>query len=132
MSARASAAIRPAARARDFLCACFATPVNAAVSVTILVAAGCAIVPFLRWAVFDAVWAGASGVDCEGRGACWIFIGMRFDQIMYGSYPAELRWRVDLAGLAGVLGVAALALTPARPGKLKTGSASCGARGCGK
>src|SRR3546814_13319868 len=105
MSARASAAIRPAARARDFLCACFATPVNAAVSVTILVAAGCAIVPFLRWAVFDAVWAGASGVDCEGSGACWIFIGMRFDQIMYGSYPAEVRWRVDLAGLAGDKGM---------------------------
>ncbi|TXI35262.1 MAG: amino acid ABC transporter permease, partial [Aquipseudomonas alcaligenes] len=52
--------------------------------------------PLLQWAVFQADWTGTTRADCTSEGACWVFIKQRFDQFMYGFYPEELRWRVDL------------------------------------
>lgn len=106
-----------------FVRACFATPSRALVSLAILLAVGWAMVPFLHWAVLDAAWQGNTGSDCEGKGACWIFIGMRFEQIIYGSYPADLRWRVDVAALLGVVGLAALVFAPGRRGKIPAAAA---------
>ncbi|OLS63601.1 amino acid ABC transporter permease [Pseudomonas putida] len=66
--------------------------------------------PLLQWAVFKADWLGTSRADCSGQGACWVFIHQRFDQFMYGYYPGEQRWRVDLVVLAALLGVLPLFL----------------------
>ena len=58
--------------------------------------------PTLKFLLIDAVWRGASRSAClpetAGRevGACWPFIAAKFDQLMYGFYPAAERWRVDL------------------------------------
>ena len=62
------------------------------------------IVPaMVNWAFLDAIWFGTSD-DCRaGTGACWAFIGARWDQFIYGFYPEALRWRVDLAFLLLVL-----------------------------
>ena len=68
------------------------------------------IVPaVLDWAFFDAAFDAGSRNECRevASGACWAFINQRFGQFIYGFYPVELRWRVDLAGIG-----LALALVP--------------------
>jgi general L-amino acid transport system permease protein len=64
--------------------------------------------PALRFLLIDAVWDGASRVDClaetVGRpvGACWPFVFAKFRQFMYGFYPADEQWRVNLTYALGV------------------------------
>lgn len=101
-----------------FLKGAFATPARGVVSLAIALGAAYALVPFVQWAVIDAAWTGASAADCQGKGACWIFLGIRFDQIVYGSYPAALHWRVDVAAALGMLGAGLLFFTPPRPEKV--------------
>ena len=49
------------------------------------------------WALLDADFGGTSREDCTSGGACWVFIKARFWQFMYGFYPVDQRWRVNLA-----------------------------------
>src|SRR5690606_20990129 len=72
--------------------------------------------PLLKWAVFEADWSGTTRADCTSEGACWVFIKQRFSQFMYGFYPEELRWRVDLSVWLAVIGAAPL-FVPAMPRK---------------
>jgi general L-amino acid transport system permease protein len=61
--------------------------------------------PILQWAIFDATWQGGSREACEAvAGACWTFIKVRFGQFMYGFYPPDERWRVNLAFLILLIG----------------------------
>lgn len=64
--------------------------------------------PLLQWAVIKADWVGTTRADCTSGGACWVFIHQRFGQFMYGFYPSELRWRVDLTLVLMVCGAAPL------------------------
>ncbi|HGY9624771.1 amino acid ABC transporter permease [Pseudomonas juntendi] len=64
--------------------------------------------PLVQWAFIDANWVGTTRADCTQEGACWVFIQQRFGQFMYGYYPVELRWRVDLTVWLAVLGAAPL------------------------
>ena len=64
--------------------------------------------PLLKWALFDANWVGTTRADCTKEGACWVFIQSRFSQFMYGFYPSELRWRVDLTAVLAIVGAAPL------------------------
>ena len=66
------------------------------------------IPPLLDWAIFKASWVGTTQADCNKEGACWVFIHQRFGQFMYGYYPAEFRWRVDLTVWLAIIGVAPL------------------------
>ena len=84
----------------------FADLPTAAVSLLVIGLAAAALPGFLEWAVFDATFSGPPEA-CDAEGACWIFIGARLDQFLYGFYPAGERWRVDLA-----FGLLALALVP--------------------
>ena len=74
------------------------------------------------WAFVKAVWSGTSGDDCRaekvGRevGACWAFVDAKFSQFIYGRYPADERWRVDLAYSAGAAVLVPL-LIPSVPWK---------------
>ena len=60
-----------------------------------------AIIPgIIDWAFINAVWVASSLQECReinSAGACWAVITERFDQFIYGFYPTELRWRVNLA-----------------------------------
>lgn len=63
-----------------------------------------AIVPaFIQWAFIDSVVVGAeSRKEClaimgDERGACWSFVYRRWGQFLYGFYPIEERWRVNVA-----------------------------------
>lgn len=62
-----------------------------------------AIPPALNWLIFQANWIGTTRADCTKEGACWVFIHARFGQFMYGLYPHELRWRINLALIVGLL-----------------------------
>jgi len=64
--------------------------------------------PLLSWAFLDANWVGTTRADCTKAGACWVFIEQRFGQFMYGYYPGDLRWRVNLTVLLAIVGVAPL------------------------
>ncbi|KRE01083.1 hypothetical protein ASE61_19220 [Bosea sp. Root670] len=100
----------------------FGTPFTGFTSVVLIVLMAWVAVPLIRWAVIDATWVGSTRADCAPGGACWVFIRARFGQFMYGLYPVDQRWRVDIAGIAFVLGIAAVVLAPQRL-RLKLGLA---------
>jgi len=68
--------------------------------------------PIFDWAVVHAVWTGEDREDCvvPGAGACWAFVRAKFAQFMYGRYPIEERWRVDLTGLLLLIGLIPMAI----------------------
>jgi general L-amino acid transport system permease protein len=72
--------------------------------------------PLIQWALIDAAWSGTSRLDCLGDGACWPFIFEKWEQFIYGRYPADEVWRVNLVFLLGVLGITPM-LIPAVPYK---------------
>ncbi|MDP2802186.1 MAG: ABC transporter permease subunit, partial [Phreatobacter sp.] len=63
---------------------------------------------FVDFTIIRAVWTGADRDACiddkVGRsvGACWPFVWAKFGQFMYGFYPAEDRWRVNVTYLVAV------------------------------
>ena len=97
-----------------FLRSCFATPFNAVLSALTVLLLVWLLPEFIKWAVIDAVWSGNSSKACEGHdAACWVFIWLRFDQLLYGPYPTSERWRVDVVAALAVLAIA-LMLMPTR------------------
>lgn len=91
-------------KSKDFLRKCISSPLNALITLAILYWLLKSAPQFLDWAVFRAVWSGESSRDCANiDAACWLFIRLRFEQILYGGYPATEHWRVWLCGAAGLL-----------------------------
>ncbi|MHA6494168.1 amino acid ABC transporter permease [Pseudomonas borbori] len=78
--------------------------------------------PLIQWAFIDADWVGTTRADCTSGGACWVFVQQRFGQFMYGFYPTELRWRVDLTLWLAIIGAAPL-FVPQMPRKAMYGIA---------
>ena len=101
----------------------FATPLDAAISLVCLYLVWRMAVPLVHWTLLDANWHGASRDDCTSPGACWVFIRARFGQFMYGQYPLDQRWRVDLAGVLAVVAGSLLALRRL-PGRSKLAAAT--------
>jgi len=78
--------------------------------------------PLIRFLFIDAVWNGASRADCLEEnlhrpvGACWPFIKAKFGQLVYGFYPGDQRWRVDITFILGAALLVPL-MVPSLPGK---------------
>jgi general L-amino acid transport system permease protein len=78
--------------------------------------------PAIRFLLIDAVFDGSRREDClaetVGRpvGACWPFVVAKFRQFMYGFYPEDEQWRVNLVYALGALLLAPL-LMPRVPHK---------------
>lgn len=53
--------------------------------------------PFFDWAFFSADWTGTSREDCTSGGACWVFINVWFEQLIYGRFPKDQVWRINLS-----------------------------------
>ncbi|WP_413701656.1 amino acid ABC transporter permease [Psychromonas sp. KJ10-10] len=51
--------------------------------------------PLLDWMIFNATWSGTPD-EIVKDGARWIYVAEKFDQFMYGFYPAESHWRPNL------------------------------------
>jgi general L-amino acid transport system permease protein len=72
----------------------------------------------LGWALFRAIWTGENRDACvvEGAGACWPFVQAKFAQWIYGFYPIDQRWRVNICFLVGAATLIPL-LIPSLPYK---------------
>ena len=56
------------------------------------------IIPgLLDWAFFDADFHGDDRFACTSSGACWAWFDQRINQFLYGFYPSEQTWRVNVA-----------------------------------
>jgi len=58
----------------------------------------------IDWGFLNAVWFGESAKACPNSdGACWAFVTNRWRLFVYGLYPSELYWRVNIVyGLAAM------------------------------
>jgi len=55
--------------------------------------------PFLEWSVIKAVWVASTRHEClelSPDGACWAGVIQWFNNLIYGRYPNDLQWRVNL------------------------------------
>ena len=88
----------------------FATPKDAILTVLAITLLLWTVPDMLNWLFFDAVWSGTNREACltvaqggvqanEWGGACWAFVGERFEQFMFGRYPIDERWRPVLVAL---------------------------------
>lgn len=75
--------------------------------------------PMFNFLIWKAVWIADSGEACkvEGAGACWAFIWARMDFFIYGFYPAEEIWRINVCFVVGLLLLVPL-MWPEAPGKV--------------
>jgi general L-amino acid transport system permease protein len=100
----------------------FDGPLNTALTVVSVLIIAALLWPALKFLVVDAVWRGASRIDCLTEtvggpvGACWPFIQAKFRLFMYGFYPEGEQWRVNLTYLLGMLLLVPL-LVPRLPAK---------------
>ena len=68
--------------------------------------------PAIRFFFIDAVWTGSNREAClaanVGRevGACWAYVNAKLSYFVYGSYPWDDRWRVDIVFALGAFGIA--------------------------
>ncbi|GGD90596.1 amino acid ABC transporter permease [Aureimonas endophytica] len=89
----------------------FATPFDAALTIVASLLILFILWHVVDWALIRAVFVGEDRTAClpaEGQeaGACWAFVRARFAQFMYGQYPVDERWRIDLTVvLLAVLGL---------------------------
>lgn len=98
----------PAVQRSPLLQSLFGNPTSAIITLAIAFLIYAVGWPLLKWAVLNATWSGTTRNDCTGTGACWVFIRQRFGQFMYGLYPIEERWRVDLWAALMVLSAVVL------------------------
>ena len=92
----------------------------AALSVILMYFGLAQIYTLLDFGVFSAVWSDPDGLKREAcwtvdqggglpsgwHAACWPFIFAKHKFIMYGAYPSEELWRVNISVLAGIAGLA--------------------------
>lgn len=80
----------------------FSTPLNIALTVLCLLLIYFTIPPVIDYMLVNAVWTGADREACivtplrPEVGACWAFVRERLNYFIYGFYPIEERWRVDI------------------------------------
>ena len=53
--------------------------------------------PLISWFIIDANIAGDTKEACTGSGACWTYIKIWLRRFVYGMYPNELQWRINIA-----------------------------------
>jgi len=63
------------------------------------------IPPVLDWVFFDATFVGSKKEDCVSDGACWVFINVWFERLIYGLYPNNEIWRINAAFIGLILTV---------------------------
>ena len=81
---------------------------------------------FIDFAFLSAVWSDPEGLKREAcwtvqqggslpdgwHGACWPFIFAKVKFIIYGPYPSDELWRVNLTGALGLIGLAWVLIEP--------------------
>ena len=72
------------------------------------------IPPLLNWLIFDADFLGTSKEECSREGACWIFVNVWIKRFMYGLYPNNEIWRINLSFLMLIFVVVSAFFVPTR------------------
>ena len=72
------------------------TPLNIALTVVAVAIILSALIPLVQWVLIDANFIGSTQDDCTGAGACWVFIGARWNFFIYGFFPETTYWRVNI------------------------------------
>jgi general L-amino acid transport system permease protein len=103
---------RMAALSRSLL----GSPKSLALTLGALALALWAVPDALRYFIFGAVWHGDAATCRATDGACWPFIAEKLPYFVYGSYPLDQRWRVNLVFAIGALLIVWL-LTPRAPAR---------------
>lgn len=89
----------------------FSGPVNSLMTLVCIYIVVTSVPELVKFYFVDAVWSGTNRDACladkVGRpvGACWAYIGDRFQYFVYGSYPVPQRWRVDIVFVMFALGI---------------------------
>ncbi|MDZ7841191.1 MAG: amino acid ABC transporter permease [Gammaproteobacteria bacterium] len=77
----------------------FSSPANTLLTITGVLVLYWTVPGLMHWLWWDAVFDAAHRNECRaaGSGACWAVVRVRLDQLLYGFYPVDQRWRVNLA-----------------------------------
>jgi len=96
----------------------FSTPVSGLVTLICVGLVVWVVPDLLRYLFIDAIWDAQDGVPCRvaGTGACWAFVERKLSFFVYGAYPREMVWRVNLTLLLGAVLIVWL-LMPRLPAK---------------
>jgi general L-amino acid transport system permease protein len=80
----------------------FSGPVNTLLTILVVYLLYVSVPPIIDFFFIDAVWSGEDRDACRaetaGReiGACWAYVINKINYFVYGSYPVDERWRVNL------------------------------------
>ncbi|MHC8509671.1 MAG: amino acid ABC transporter permease [Rhodospirillales bacterium] len=94
----------------------FSSPLNIVLTLLGAVIIWFAVTGVIQWAFINAIW-NSGGLEgsaaCRNEtggpvteGACWYYIKVWFKFLMYGRYPAEELWRINISGVIGAVGLA--------------------------
>jgi general L-amino acid transport system permease protein len=78
------------------------SPLNVVLTILSILFLYWLIPPLLSFLIFDATWTGSDRTACivtperPRAGACWAFVIERINFFIYGFYPINERWRVDV------------------------------------
>ena len=97
----------------------FYSPFNTLLTLSSLYLIYYIVVNVVGWLFIDANWIGETREACDQpdqadgtphSGACWVFISVKINQLMYGFYPATEQWRPNLVGIVLVVSISLLLL----------------------
>jgi general L-amino acid transport system permease protein len=108
-----------------------ATPKDVVMTVLAVVFLVWSLPHIVNWLFIDAAWTGIDRKACativqggtqpDGwSGACWAFVGAKYDQFIFGRYPIDQRWRPIVVGILFVLLLVPI-LIPSAPKKALNG-----------
>lgn len=88
----------------------FDSPTNTIVTLLMALLLLKFVPPMFNWAFFDATWSGDSKAACASAGACWPFVTNNLRKFIYGFYPPDQIWRVNVMFIMLAVGVAWLVI----------------------
>jgi len=75
----------------------FSSPIDAFLTLSISYLIYLTIPPLIDWMFIKATFAGSKKTECVAGGACWVFVKIWFKRFLYGLYPNEEIWRINLS-----------------------------------
>jgi general L-amino acid transport system permease protein len=100
----------------------FNSPINILLTVFGALLIWFTVVPAMKFMLVAAIWHGGDRNACLEQnaghpvGACWPYISAKLDQFIYGFYPEDQRWRVNLTFILAAVLLLPL-LIPSLPAK---------------
>ncbi len=96
----------------------FSSWINTALTLFAIYLIWILVPPIVQFTIIDATWVADDREGCLAGpgGACWAYVDAKFGQFIYGRYPLEERWRVNIVFVIMAIGTIMLAV-PSLPYK---------------